>query len=78
MSAAIDFYKYRLVLAARTLPLHEAVLLLRGALAVADNHPELLEIKHAHQALAVAEDQLEIIVAVPHESEAATGKEASR
>lgn len=57
----IAFYRATLVATARTLPLADAVVFLRGALFVADDHHEMTEVRSAYVNLQQADAQLELI-----------------
>ncbi len=61
MSDPIEFYRQQLVAHARTLPMHEAVIFLRGALAVSGVRADMVDVQRAVSALIVADDQLELI-----------------
>lgn len=65
MSAEVDFYIAHLVAHARSLPLSDAVPFLAGALELAGERAEMEDVKRAHRALIVADDQLELIAGGP-------------
>jgi hypothetical protein len=61
MSAATEFFCQQLAIHARSMKLHDAVIFLRGALESTGENPEMVEVKRAHEALVLADDQLEVL-----------------
>lgn len=58
---AIECYLQHLAGLARTLPIHDACAILRGALLVGEGHPALDRVGAAYVQLNAADDQLELL-----------------